>query len=357
MPRWRWATCRSATQPKPLPSAAPHRHFRVLVGRSRTIVVNLWGRGRPLQTCHVVSGQNSSSRYRSPMAFQAHVLKVLIASPGDTAVERDAVDASIHGWNASRAEVVQTVLMPWRWERHAVPVLGQSAQSVINSQAVDQADIVVALFDSRLGEATQVALSGTVEEIERAHAAGKPVHVYFSTAPLPRDVDVEQFARLQDFRADLEKIGLLGAYASPEDLAYQVRQAIEHDLQALRLGSATGPKRQAGARLRAHFKEERSPNGFDRRGKAKFRTTQRLVLRNDGEAAAEAVQVEVAMPLDLPQGAGYRWGGSTPEKPFDLLPGAEREWPFLPLGLSEVTVRTRWSEGEHHLTEEQTISL
>ncbi len=57
------------------------------------------------------------------MVFQAHVLKVLIASPGDTAEERDAVEKSIGGWNAYRAEREQTVLLPWRWEMHAVPVM------------------------------------------------------------------------------------------------------------------------------------------------------------------------------------------------------------------------------------------
>lgn len=58
------------------------------------------------------------------MVFQAHVLKILIASPGDTTVERGAVEAAIVGWNASRAEAERTVLLPWLWEKHGVPVLG-----------------------------------------------------------------------------------------------------------------------------------------------------------------------------------------------------------------------------------------
>jgi len=35
------------------------------------------------------------------MACGVHVLKILIASPGDTTDERDAVER-LHGWNASR---------------------------------------------------------------------------------------------------------------------------------------------------------------------------------------------------------------------------------------------------------------
>ena len=38
------------------------------------------------------------------MGFDAHVLKVLIASPGDTGRERDAIENALHGWNNARAE-------------------------------------------------------------------------------------------------------------------------------------------------------------------------------------------------------------------------------------------------------------
>ena len=112
------------------------------------------------------------------MAFDAHVLRILIASPGDTKEERDAVERGLHGWNAARAERERVILLPARWETDAVPRLGGSGQSVINDQLVDRADII-ALFDFRLGQATEQAVSGTAEEIQRANAAGKPVHVYF----------------------------------------------------------------------------------------------------------------------------------------------------------------------------------
>ena len=289
------------------------------------------------------------------MVFQAHVLKVLIASPGDTGDERAAVDKSIGGWNASRAEAEQTVLLPWRWEMHAVPVLGATAQGVINSQAVDQSDIVIALFDSRLGQETAAAVSGTAEEIERAHAAGKLVHVYFSNEPLPRDVDPEQLKKLNEFREQLQEVGLLGQYASVDDLAYQVRAAIEHDLQELALGPAQGPAKRGGAVLRSRFHYDRSPNGLDNRGKQKYKTVSRLIVSNAGEAVAEGVVIEVDEPAD--DGVGFRWGAFRPDKPFDLLPGAEREWPFLPFGMAEATVRTRWNESGQQHSQEQTISL
>ncbi len=72
--------------------------------------------------------------------FDAHVLKVLIASPGDTLEERNAVEQALHVWNRDRAEREQVGLLPRRWELHAVPRLGGSGQSIINEQLVDKAD-------------------------------------------------------------------------------------------------------------------------------------------------------------------------------------------------------------------------
>lgn len=146
------------------------------------------------------------------MPFDAHVLKVLIASPGDTTEEREAVERALHGWNADRAEREEVVLLPRRWETSAVPRLGGSGQDVINDQLVDQADIVVALFDSRLGMATKAAVSGTAEEIQRSHVAGKPVHVWFSDEPIPRGADLEQVKALEQFQKTLSPLGLLGTY-------------------------------------------------------------------------------------------------------------------------------------------------
>lgn len=123
------------------------------------------------------------------------------------------------------------VLMPVRWESHAVPELGADAQTVVNQQFGDACDIVLAVFNARLGTATPRAVSGSVEEIERAQVAGRPVHVWFSTAPLPRDVDTEQLSRVQAFKEGLN--GLYGEYADCADLAFQVRQALERDVHRL----------------------------------------------------------------------------------------------------------------------------
>ena len=172
--------------------------------------------------------------------FEAFVLKVLVSSPGDAAEEVGAVKEALQGWNGDRSEAARVILLPRHWRSDAVPRVGSgSGQGVINEQLVDDADIVIALFDSRLGQATDAAVSGTAEEIQRASEAGKHVHVWFSNEPVSRDVDVKQFVALRKFRQSLESQGLLGQYNSLSDLAYKVRSAIEDDIRRMGLDTPT----------------------------------------------------------------------------------------------------------------------
>lgn len=280
--------------------------------------------------------------YGFDMTFDAHVLKILIASPGDTTEERDAVSDAIQGWNAARAEKEQVVLFPWRWEKHAVPVLGDTAQGVINAQAVDSADIVIAIFDSRLGKETENAVSGTAEEITRAHAAGKPVHVWFSTEDLPRGVDPEQLTKLNSFKEELGKQGLLGEYANPSDLAYRVRDAIEADVAALGLG-AVGPIKKKGEHAvpRLRVESRREQTGQDSKGAPRFTNRHKLILENKSESVT-------AEGLRMHLGEFAHSVIRDSDDAVDLPPLVSLSWPLaLSMGSpSQVSIELTWTENE-----------
>jgi hypothetical protein len=288
------------------------------------------------------------------MAFDAHVLLTLIASPGDTAEERDAVERALHSWNADRAIREQVILLPRRWENSAVPRLGGRGQGVINEQLVDDVDIVIALFDSRLGMATGEAVSGTAEEIQRAHEAGKPVHVWFSEEPIPRDADLDQVRALQEFKAALQPLGLLGKYASPDDLAFKVRQAVESDLAALSLDPSTTRRvTPTAAILRARYESDREPH-VDNRGRTKYRTRrERLTIRNVGGTAASEVHPELRA---VGEGAPPQlWGDEAPT----ILPESEFSWPITSSsGTTRVVeVVMTWTENSVERVESQHVSM
>ncbi|MFF0309971.1 hypothetical protein ACFYSC_21285 [Streptosporangium sp. NPDC004379] len=292
------------------------------------------------------------------MALQTITLSVLIASPRDTAMERDTVEDVIRSWNSDHTLERKIHLLPLRWELGAVPLVGsQDAQEVINDQLTDAADIVIALFNSRLGKATKRAVSGTAEEIIRARDRGAAVHVFFSEAPVPRDHDPEQLASLNEFRRELEGYGLTGSYVSQDDLSAKVRRCLERD--AYKIGDGGQGEDAAafvhsGVVLRSRYLYDLEPR-YDNRGRPKAkRINERIRVENLGEVAAEDVVIEIS-----PVGEG-----ETPILLNDLT--AARILPHSYVDFTIVThqgtavqgnMTHRWVESGELRSEEQTISF
>lgn len=215
------------------------------------------------------------------MTFQATVVQVLIASPSDTSEHRDAIEGCLNRWNISRAVGSSVMLLPRRYETSAVPQMGTDGQSVINNQLVKDADVVIAVFANKLGSATPRALSGTVEEIKEAHEAGKHVHVYFSSAPVPRE-HLADVAALDAYRAQFE--GLYGTFTDTGDLIEQVRHAIDTDISSI---AASPLPTKAGGANPVVFPESESAVKHDSKGKPKDVTKRAMVVENKSDVDAE----------------------------------------------------------------------
>ena len=268
---------------------------------------------------------------------------VVVASPGDAAEERAAVREALNDWNTKHGRRQGVVVLPWLYERHAVPAMGDRAQALINSQAVDQADVVVAFFGSRLGSSTGVDVSGTAEEIHRANAAGKPVHIYFSTGPLPRDADLDQVAALRKFKEELEQAGLLGEYGDPTDLAGQVEYAVQQDITDQGWAAHLATTSRSGAQLRWRHDHEKEFKGNDKNGRAQYRTTSnQLVVSNESDAAAENLTFQVE-PAEGDEATFHHFAG--PEGPITLHPHSEMQWLLIPLGTGTLRIDAEWTEG------------
>ena len=169
----------------------------------------------------------------SIMPRTATVIRVMIASPGDVASERQIAKQVIHDWNDIHSLDRGTVLLPISWDTHASPAMGDRAQAIINKQILSDADILIAIFWARIGTHTGVAACGMVEEITEHIAAGKPTMLYFSTAPVRQDsVDDDQFKSLRLFKETVrnQNNGLYEEYESlsefKEKLTRQLAQTI-----------------------------------------------------------------------------------------------------------------------------------
>lgn len=174
------------------------------------------------------------------MAYNPVVFEVMIASPSDVPRERQIARDVVHQWNAVNSKTKQAVLLPVMWETHASPSMGQRAQEVINKEVLEDCDLLVGIFWTRIGTPTGKSKSGTVEEIQKHIDAGKPAMLYFSEAPVRLDsVDSEQYKQLKEFRQECEQKGLIVTFSDPQDFekkfTHQLPLRIEKDnyLQSL----------------------------------------------------------------------------------------------------------------------------
>ncbi len=109
--------------------------------------------------------------------------------------------------------------------------MGDRPQAIINKQVLANCDLLVAVFWTRIGSPTGVAVSGTVEEIQEHLNAGKPAMIYFSSAPVrPDSVDEKQYAALKEFKQECYNKGLVESYDSlgefRDKLSRQLTQTI-----------------------------------------------------------------------------------------------------------------------------------
>ncbi|MFE7746188.1 hypothetical protein [Nocardia sp. NPDC057455] len=274
----------------------------------------------------------------SPMTIDGLIIPLLIASPGDVAVERDVVERVVHEWNATYAIELGAILLPLRWEMNAVSDLHLDPQEAINDQLVRFADIVIVLFSARLGTRTPRAASGTVEELDQALRNGVRVHGFFNAGPLPPDaeLDLDQLASLRRFKAEWKLRGLWFEYSSLEGLATDVLRAISRDVALLTKTRPirSGMSSSAKFAVEYHLVASGTPDAADSFAHVK--------VCNISDRMAESVGFEIlADDNRMPPISGLH------PRDANLAPGQTMRIPLYPsFGMSNVLrILLRWQEG------------
>ena len=145
--------------------------------------------------------------------LEARVFNVFIASPGDAAELRQIARDVILQWNDRHADALGVVLLPKMWEKNTAPG-NAPAQEIINREALDGSDLVIAVWRYLWG-------AGTEEEVERSiRDNSREVMQYFSVEPVPRQYVGDE--RQQKLLAYQEKMTTAGEpyyciYSSPDD--------------------------------------------------------------------------------------------------------------------------------------------
>ncbi|MBB4638139.1 hypothetical protein [Longimicrobium terrae] len=175
------------------------------------------------------------------MSYPARVFRIAIASPSDVEEERATVVKAIQEWNDLHSADRKAVLLPLRWETHTAPTLGERPQETINREVIDHADLLIGIFWTRLGSPTGEHTSGTLEEIDHAGRAGKPVMLYFSRARVdPTSIDLDQLRALREYQSATYPQGLVENYATIVEFRDKLSRQLEMHVRKLMLAAAEG---------------------------------------------------------------------------------------------------------------------
>lgn len=139
--------------------------------------------------------------------------KLFLASPSDCAKERRVVEEVVSDFNEKYIKTLKSHITLLSWEKSTYPDIGNYPQDVINREIGDY-DIFVGILWGKFGSPTQKCDSGTEEEFLRAlnqyRENNNSIHImmYFNkTGLFLDDIDHEQVAKLQSFKANIKKYG------------------------------------------------------------------------------------------------------------------------------------------------------
>lgn len=151
--------------------------------------------------------------------YNATVFEVMISAPSDIKDEIQIVANCIRDWNAAHSRKQKIILSYLHYKTHSNPEMGNDPQALIDIRVLSHADLLVAIFKTRIGSKTPRYDSGTEEEIEEHLASGKPAMVYFSVGPIDRnDLDLEQLQRLNAFKNTVKSRGIYCEFTDATDL-------------------------------------------------------------------------------------------------------------------------------------------
>lgn len=165
------------------------------------------------------------------MAYQATILNVMIASPSDIAEERQLVRDAIYEWNAIHSKQFGVMLNPVGWETHVAPEMGNRPQEIINKRILNDADILLGIFWTRLGTETGEYVSGTVEEISKQIKSQKLTSIYICDKPIPPSQITEQYQKLQVQIREWMPSGVLNFYNDLSSFKQKIRDHLSLHIQ------------------------------------------------------------------------------------------------------------------------------
>jgi hypothetical protein len=158
--------------------------------------------------------------------------RVFFAAPSDVTEELTVVEGLLRDWNLQHGQELGARVELVNWRTHTRPATGKRPQTLVNKQAFDDCDLVIAVFWSRFGTPTGRADSGTEEEIRRGIRQRKPVLVYFSHRPTPGQRKLEH-SRIERFKRRFGQKAIYWVYSDLESFQQALRNHLAATMHTL----------------------------------------------------------------------------------------------------------------------------
>ena len=174
--------------------------------------------------------------YMQKSKCNVRMVRIFLASPGDTKNERDIAQRVIENMNSYLPETEGIYLAVHRFE-DLIPTCRKNArtQDIINEDLND-CDMAIAIFSRTLGRN-----ESTLEEIRQFIDQGLPVWIYFNTKKLSSRKQspevLRQLLAVNEFREEIESrlnAGVTyGEYDGPKDFKKKLKKHLNKFIQDL----------------------------------------------------------------------------------------------------------------------------
>lgn len=172
------------------------------------------------------------------MAKDIKVFDMLISCPSDVSGYVELLERKINHFNNYFGRKNDVIIRCRYWSNDTYSEFGDSPQKLVDKQIVDSSDMVVAVFWTRFGTATENYGSGTEEEIERMLSDNKQVFLYFLDKPVSlSQIDLSQYAKIQEFMEKHKKDGIYFSVPDENALASKFEDNLELYFDSLIRGS------------------------------------------------------------------------------------------------------------------------
>ena len=147
---------------------------------------------------------------------------IMIACPSDIIKEKTIAQKQIYRWNKLYSDAYGIQLMMKYWEKDTLSQVGTHPQVFIDKELLEKADLLIAIFWSKIGTATLESISGVVHEIEVHRKNNKYAMLFFSLRkpkfttddPVIYKLELTDYEKVQELKQKFSTNSLYKSYSS-----------------------------------------------------------------------------------------------------------------------------------------------